>query len=128
MAAPTVESRRRRRMLLMTADPALAAGVVAALPAGWEMVRPRSSDELGEFQDVLQYRFVVVDLDDAGEADALDVIDAIRRDMMLNVPILCCGGDAGQRDAARLARADRFFERGEMVERMKQFCEQYGWS
>ena len=127
MAAPTVESRRRRRMLLMTADPALAAGVAAALPAGWEMAHPRSPDELGEFQDVLQYRFVVLDLDDAGEADALDVIDAIRRDMMLNVPIFCCGGDAGRRDAARLARADRFFERGEIPARLPAFCEQFGW-
>jgi hypothetical protein len=47
--------------------------------------------------------------------------------MMLNVPIFCCGGDAGRRDAARLARADRFFERGELAARLPAFCEQFGW-
>lgn len=127
MTSPTVESRRRRRMVLMTADEPLAAAVAAALPAGWELVRPRSLDELGEFQEVLQYRFVVLDLDDAGAADALEVVDAIRRDLMLNVPIFCFGGAADQRDAARLARADRFFERGEIAARMPGFCGQFGW-
>ncbi len=127
MAQPTVESRRRRRIAVLTGDAALAAAIAAALPAGWEMGQPRSPDELGGFEDVLQLRFVVLDLDDAGEADALDVIDAIRREMMLNVPIFCCGGDAGRRDAARLARADRFFERAEIAGRVPAFCEQFGW-
>lgn len=128
MVSPTVESRRRRRMALMTADEPLAAAVAAALAPDWELVRPRSLDELGEFQDVLQYRFVVLDLDDAGAVDALEVIDAIRWDMMLNVPIFCCGGDAARRDAARLARADRFFDRAEIAARMPGFCGQFGWS
>jgi hypothetical protein len=46
---------------------------------------------------------------------------------MLNIAILCVGGSKALRDAARLARADRFFERAEAVDRMQQFCAQYGW-
>ena len=47
--------------------------------------------------------------------------------MMLNVPIFCFGGGAAQRDAARLARADRFFERAEIAQMLPRFCEQFGW-
>ncbi len=81
---------------------------------------------LGGFADVLQYRFLLLDLDDAAY-DPLDVIDTLRRELMLNIAIICLGGDAALRDAARLARADRFFGREEAVDVMLRFCEQYNW-
>ena len=48
-------------------------------------------------------------------------------ELMLNVPIFCFGGVADVRDEARLSRADRFFEREEIVEKMQLFCKQYQW-
>lgn len=127
MSAPTIASRLQRRFILMSGDDALVAVLRAALPQNWHMVQTNDLEELGGFQEVLQHRFILLDLD-AGEAlDPLQTIRAVRMEMMLNVPIFCFGGSAEVRDKARLARADRFFERAEMVERMRQFCDQYGW-
>jgi hypothetical protein len=54
-------------------------------------------------------------------------VTTLRTEMMLNIAIVALGGDAARRDAARLARADRFFERAEAVAVMRRFCEQYAW-
>jgi hypothetical protein len=90
------------------------------------MTRITELGVLGGFADILQYRFLLLDLEDAA-FDPLDLIDTVRRDLMLNIAIVCLGGDPGLRDAARLARADRFFERSAAVDVMQQFCSQYDW-
>lgn len=126
MAGPTIESRRRRRFILLSSDVALAANVRAALPDGWEMTAATDVDALGGFEEILQHRFLLLDLDDAA-FEPLATIEHLRRDLMLNIAIVCLGGSKDIRDTARRARADRFFERAEAVERMRQFCAQYGW-
>ncbi|HSN41826.1 MAG TPA: hypothetical protein VLT92_16740 [Burkholderiales bacterium] len=127
MTGPTIESRLRRRFILMSGDDKLAARLRDELPAGWEMTGTADLDELGGFQDVLQYRFVLLDLDGTEAFDPLDVIRQIRMELMLNIAIICFGGAPDMRNEARLARADRFFERSEIVEKMRLFCNQYGW-
>ena len=126
MATPTIESRRRRRFILLSSDEALAERLRNTLPEGWEMAATADLDSLGGFEEILQHRFVLLDLDDAS-LDAVAMIGHLRRELMLNVAIVCFGGSKALRDEARLARADRFFERAEAVERMRQFCAQYGW-
>ena len=126
MATPTIESRRRRRFILLSSDDALAASLRAARPEGWEMTIAADVDALGGFEEILQHRFLLLDLDDAA-FDPLATTAHLRRDLMLNIAIVCFGGSKELRDAARLARADRFFERTGAVERMRQFCTQYDW-
>lgn len=126
MATPTIESRRRRRFILLSNDDTLATTLAAALPEGWEMTRAANVDALGSFEEILQHRFLLLDLED-GWIDPVAAITTLRRELMLNIAIVCLGGAKALRDAARLARADRFFERAEAVERMRQFCAQYGW-
>jgi DNA-binding response OmpR family regulator len=126
MATPTVATRLQRRVACISADDALGATLEAALPEGWAITRVTDIAALGDFADILQYRFLILDLD-ADAFDPLDVIDTLRREMMLNIAILCIGGDPAQRDAARLARADRFFERDAAVGVLQQFCGQYEW-
>lgn len=126
MAQPTVASRLQRRFAFISGDEALAAQLRAALPDGWEFTHTADLATLGDFAAVLQYRFLLLDLD-AAAFDPLEVIDAVRRELMLNVAIVCIGGDPALRDAARLARADRFFGRDAAVEVMLQFCSQYDW-
>jgi hypothetical protein len=126
MAFPSIESRRRRRFILLSTDEALAATLRAALPEGWEMVATADLDALGGFEEILQHRFVLLDLEDPA-LEPLAAIDHLRRDLMLNIAIFCLGGPKELQDAARLARADRFFGRAEAAERMRQFCAQYGW-
>lgn len=127
MAAPTVRSRLERRCILMSNDAALAATLRSRLPEGWTMSETTDLAELGGFADVLQYRFILLDLDAREPMDPLDTIRQVRGDMMLNVPIFCFGGTPRLRDEARLARADRFFDRAEITDRLAAFCEQFGW-
>jgi len=126
MAQPTVASRLQRRLALISGDTVLAGQLRAALPEGWTLTQTADLAELGDFAAVLQYRFLLLDLDAAG-FDPLEVIDTVRRELMLNIAILCIGGDQALHDAARLARADRFFGRDAAVGVMLQFCSQYDW-
>ena len=91
------------------------------------MVETLDLESLGGFQDILLHRFILLDLDEYDAFDPLDVIRMVRMELMLNVPIFCFGGEADVRDEARLSRADRFFEREEIVEKMQLFCQQYQW-
>lgn len=127
MTEPTVQGRLARRFIVMSGDQALLEALRRELPPDWQMAPVHHLDEAGEFQDILLYRFILLDLDDARGFDPMEVIRQVRMEMQLNIAIFCFGGDAGTRDAARLARADRFFERGEMVEKMNLFCHQYRW-
>lgn len=127
MAIPTIEARLRRRFIVMSGDRDLLAVLREATPHGWQMEEVVDLDAVGGFQDILLYRFILLDLDEQEAFDPLEVIRRIRTDYMLNVPVLCFGGSAAARDEARLARADRFFERGEIGEMLSAFCEQFGW-
>lgn len=126
MAQPTIATRRARRFILCSSDRAIEDLLRRSLPESWEMVQTTAPGELGDYAELLQHRFLLLDLDDSG-FDALDIIDTLRRDLMLNIAIICFGGAPALRDAARLARADRFFERSAAVEVMQQFCSQYDW-
>lgn len=97
-----------------------------ALPVGWEMAVATELGALGGFSDLLQYRFILVDLD-ATAFDPVEIIRAVRGELMLNLAIFCFGGAPAVRDAARLARADRFFTRDEIADKLPSLCEQFGW-
>jgi hypothetical protein len=127
MAQPTIEARLRRRFIVLTSDAALLIALRRALPAGWEMVHATALSDVGEFQDVLLNRFILLDLDENAVFDPVELIREVRVEMMLNTPIFCIGGDPDMREGARMARADRCFDRVEIAERVKQFCDQYGW-
>ena len=127
MAEPTVGSRLERRCILMSNDRALAAALRSRLPQGWSMIETADLAEIGDFADVLQCRFILLDLDAHEALDPLEAVRQVRGDMMLNLPIFCFGGTGELRDAARLARADRFFEREEIADRLAAFCGQFGW-
>ncbi|MCL4802498.1 MAG: hypothetical protein KJ025_23120 [Burkholderiales bacterium] len=127
MSTPTVASRLRRRCILMTRDADLERALRARLPQGWEMNSTADLAALGGFEEILQHRFLLLDLDEAAAFDPVDVLRELRVELMLNVPVFCFGGTAAARDAARLARADRFLDRTEIVDRLTAFCEQYGW-
>ncbi|MGE5131211.1 MAG: hypothetical protein ACM3IK_16385 [Sphingomonadaceae bacterium] len=120
----SVAERLARRLVLVSGDEVLAERLEQALPESWRLSRARAIGEIGAFQDVLLHRFVLVDLDSSG---ALEAIEDIRGGMMLNVPIFCFGGDAAARDAARRARADRFFGREEIAALLPKLCEQFAW-
>lgn len=111
----------------MSSDATLVAQLRRSLPAGWEMVQTHDLGELGGYEQILQYRFLLLDLDERGMFEPIDAVRAVRMELMLNLPIFCFGGAPDVRDEARLARADRFFDRSEIAGKLQQFCEQFGW-
>lgn len=111
----------------MSDDGALISGLRSRLPEGWQMIETTDLAEVGGFGDVLQCRFILLDLDARESLDSMEVIRQVRGEMMLNIPILCFGGAPQLRDQARQARADRFFERTEIIDKLAVFCEQFGW-
>lgn len=127
MSAPTIASRLRRRCIAMSGDAALIAALRDALPAGWELVQTANLSDLGGFDAILQFRFLLLDLDEREAFDPVATVRSVRQDLMLNLPIFCFGGVDHVRDEARLARADRFLERGDIVPRLAQICDQFGW-
>jgi hypothetical protein len=114
-------------MIVLCADAALVDSIARGIPPGWEVTHVTGLAELGGFQDVLLHRFALLDLDEHAAFDPVETIEEIRGAMMLNIPIFCFGGDPATRDAARRARADRFFERSEVATRVPRLCEQFNW-
>lgn len=127
MSEPTIERRLQRKFILMTANRDVQAALAAQVGEGWEMVTVTDLDQIGDWHEILLFRFLLLDLDEVDAFDPLDVINVLRREYMLNIAVFCFGGDADIRDEMRMARADRFFDREEIVVRLPQFMQQYGW-
>ena len=127
MAQPTIKRRLERKFIVMTRDEALLAALRAQLTPEWELVPVLDLAALGEWNDILLYRFLLLDLDETDAFDPIDVIRAIRMEYMLQIAVFCFGGDRDVRDEMRLARADRFYERGQIAQMLPEFLRQYGW-
>ena len=127
MAAPTIGARLARKLIVFSADPAFREAVERALPPGWSITTARAAAEIGPFQEVLLHRFALLYLAAAEGYDAIAVVRAVRSEMNLNIPIFCFGGERAARDAARIARADRFFGREELEAMLPKICESYAW-
>ncbi len=127
MAEPTIAKRLQRRFILMTSDTAIEARLGAEMPDGWEMMVVRSLEEVGDWVDILLYRFILLDLDATQDFDPVEIIRDLRTEHMLQIAVFCFGGDPALRDEMRMNRADRFFERDEIVARVRSFLQQYGW-
>ncbi|AEM48554.1 hypothetical protein Acife_2460 [Acidithiobacillus ferrivorans SS3] len=124
---PSISDRMRKRFILMASDPELRAAVVTTTPEGWEMTEATDLDDLGDWQEVLLHRFMLLNLDDPEIEDPIELIDTLRREYQLNIAIFCLGGSQERRDAARSARADRFFDRDTGLQRLPEFFAQFGW-
>lgn len=128
MSEPTIERRMQRKLIAMTTDESMLEGIRATVPADrWEVIQVTDLDDLGPWNEVLLYRFLLLDLDEYDAFDPIDVIRALRMEYQINIPVLCFGGDDEIRDEMRLNRADRFFDRDEMIEKLPQFVAQYDW-
>ncbi|WMT48192.1 MAG: hypothetical protein RE468_06145 [Acidithiobacillus caldus] len=123
----SIGDRLRKRFLWMSSDEALRAQAQARLLPGWEMECGVDLEDFGDWQEILLRRFLVLDLDDAAIADPIVTIDTLRREYQLNIPVFCFGGDNERRLEARQARADRFFARDEIADRLEDFQKQFGW-
>ena len=122
---PTIQDRLRKRLIWMSTDEAMLSAARAALPPEWSLTAALAVEEFDDWQEILLHRFLMLDLDDP----TIDpgIVDEIRREHQLNIPIFCYGGNEEQRLAARSARADRFFEKDEILARLPEFLRQFSW-
>lgn len=127
MTEPTIARRLERRIILMTRDEEMIRQVQACVEPPWEVTVVTDLEDLGAWNEVLLYRFLLLDLDEVDVFDPLDVIRILRMEYQINLPVFCFGGDADIQDEMRLSRADRFFSREEMVQRLPEFMRQYDW-
>jgi len=127
MTEPTISRRLERRIILMTRDQEMIQQLQACLEPPWEMTVVTDLEDLGAWNEVLLYRFLLLDLDEVDVFDPLDVIRILRMEYQINLPVFCFGGDADIQDEMRLSRADRFFSREEMIQRLPEFMRQYDW-
>ena len=127
MAEPTIARRLERRLILMTQDQAMVQAVTALVPPPWQVVAVTDLEQIGSWNEVLLHRFLLLDLDEIDAFDPLDVIRILRMEYQINLPVFCFGGDDDIQDEMRLARADRFFSRDEMLTRLPDFLRQYDW-
>jgi len=127
MPAPTIAARLTRRFLVMTGDEGLRSTLQSDVPADWEMVSVTSLDEVGTWDEILLYRFILLDLDESVIFDPIDVIRTVRMEYLLQIAVFCFGGDADVQDEMRASRADRFYSRDQIVSMLPQFLAQYAW-
>ncbi|MEJ2509219.1 MAG: hypothetical protein P8009_07045 [Gammaproteobacteria bacterium] len=127
MSEPTIERRLQRKFILMSADPEMRRQVADLAGEDWETVTITDLEEIGDWHEILLHRFLLLDLDEVEAFDPLDVINLLRREYMLNIAVFCFGGDGDIRDEMRMARADRFFDRDELLAMLPEFFKQYGW-
>ncbi|MBU2840482.1 hypothetical protein HF670_13185 [Acidithiobacillus thiooxidans] len=124
---PSIDDRMRKRFILMNSDAALRQEVESSIPEKWEMTEATDLDAFDEWQEILLHRFMLLNLEDPQISDPVELIDMIRREHQLNIPIFCLGGSRELRDQARSARADRFFDREEGLQRLPEFFQQFAW-
>ncbi len=127
MSEPTIERRLQKHFILMTTNTDFQAAVQAQTPDDWTMAVITDLDDLGEWNEVLLYRFLMMDLEEFEAFDPLDVIRQIRMQYQINLPVFCFGGDEDIQNEMRLSRADRFFTEAQMLSTFPQYIEQYNW-
>jgi len=127
MSSPTIELRLQKRFILMSTQTDFQQSINTLIPETWDMSVITDLEQLGEWNEVLLYRFLLLDLDEFDAFDPIDVIRQIRMQYQINIPVFCFGGDADIQDEMRLSRADRFFSPTQMLETLPQYFEQYRW-
>ncbi len=122
---PSIADRLRRRVLLLSPDAGLASRLQAALPEGWELHALRDPEAMGPWHEVLLYRFMVLDLDGAGAYDPLTVVETLRLEYQINLPVFCVGGTPELRSEVLAARADRCFDEADFLALLPRLCGQF---
>ena len=126
MPQPTIERRLERRFIVMTSDPAFERTVRVCVPEDWSVVAVADLDVLGDWNDILLYRFLVLDADDSN-VDAVETVRRLRTEFMLQIAVFCFGGAPALRDELRLARADRFYDHHAVGDVLPTLFGQYAW-
>lgn len=122
---PTIQRRLQPSFIVVSTDDDLIARM-RTQAGDWKVTVTPVIDEVGEWHQILLYRFILFDLDHSGEEVAAQV-ERLRMQHMVNTPAFGVGGTQEQRDAARKAGCDRFFDRDGAAAEVAALQESLGW-
>ncbi|HKJ89313.1 MAG TPA: hypothetical protein VKA48_12500, partial [Gammaproteobacteria bacterium] len=112
--------------IVVTTDEAMARELREVAGEGWQVEVVPAIEEAGEWNEILLYRFILLDLEKGAE-DPVEQLQRIRREYMINTPVFAFGGTKEVWDRVRPEGADRLFERGEIADKLPEFMEALGW-
>ncbi|MFP4561630.1 MAG: hypothetical protein ACLFRB_04830 [Thiohalorhabdus sp.] len=126
MSQPTISRRLQPGFIIVTTDDAIARELKEAAGEDWQVEVVPAIEDAGEWNEILLYRFILLDLEQ-GAGDPVEQLQRIRREYMINTPVLAFGGDKATWDRVRPEGADRLFERSEITAKLPEFMEALGW-
>ena len=111
----------------MSNDMSMISRIKNSIPEDWVASSVTDLEDLGDWGDLLLFRFLLLDLDEVDVFDPLDVIRDIRMQHQIMLPVFCFGGSEELQNEMRMSRADRFFSRDEIIAILPLFIKQYDW-
>ncbi|MFA9459890.1 hypothetical protein [Thiohalorhabdus methylotrophus] len=126
MSEPTINRRLQPGFIIVTTDEGAARDLKEVAGEDWQVEVVPSIEEAGEWNEILLYRFILLDLAQSA-ADPVEQLQRIRREYMINTPVLGFGGTKEVWDRVRPEGVDRLFEREEIVGKLPEFMAALGW-
>ena len=126
MSEPTISRRLQPGFIIVTTDEALVRELREVAGDDWEVAPVAAIEDAGEWNEILLYRFILLDLDHCA-GDPAEQVRSLRQESMVNTPVFGIGGTKEDQNRVRPQGADRFFDRDEIGDKLPEFLAALGW-
>lgn len=126
MSEPTISRRLQPGFIIVTTDEALVRELQEVAGDDWEVLPVAAIEDAGEWNEILLYRFILLDLDNCA-GDPAEQVRSLRQESMVNTPVFGVGGTKEDQNRVRPQGADRFFDRDEISDKLPEFLAALGW-
>ncbi|HKJ71879.1 MAG TPA: hypothetical protein VKA55_09030 [Gammaproteobacteria bacterium] len=123
---PTISRRLQPGFIIVTTDDALVRELREVAGEDWEVAPVGAIEDAGDWNEILLYRFILLDLDSC-VGDPAEQVRSLRQESMVNTPVFGVGGTREDQDRVRPQGADRFFGRDEIADKLPEFLAALGW-
>ena len=123
---PTINRRLQPGFIIVTTDEALVRELQEVAGDDWEVLPVAAIEDAGEWNEILLYRFILLDLDSCA-GDPAEQVRSLRQESMVNTPVFGIGGTKEDENRVRPQGADRFFARDEIADKLPEFLAALGW-
>ncbi|MEF8792796.1 hypothetical protein [Thiohalorhabdus sp.] len=123
---PTINRRLQPGFIIVTTDESLVRELQGVAGDDWEVLAVAAIEDAGEWNEILLYRFILLDLDSCA-GDPAEQVRSLRQESMVNTPVIGVGGTKEEANRVRPQGADRFFARDEIADTLPDFLAALGW-
>ena len=123
---PTISRRLQPGFIIATTDETLVRELKEVAGDDWEVAPVAAIEDAGDWNEILLYRFILLDLDSCA-GDPAEQVRSLRQESMVNTPVFGIGGTKEEQDRVRPQGADRFFARDEIADKLPEFLAALGW-